>query len=86
MFEPTHRFWENLPGSMMKIIECTWPANPMPGFDFSRLSKSKELVDISPNTIRKFGREGLPLYRYGKAVFFSRSELAAFIRSRAQAQ
>ncbi len=57
-----------------------------PGFDLARLSKSKELVDISPNTIRKYGGEGLPLYRYGKSVFFSPVELAGFIRSRAKAE
>jgi hypothetical protein len=47
-----------------------------------RLSKSKAAVDVSPNTIRSYNRAGLPLYKLGKAIFFSRSELIAFIRSR----
>ena len=51
-------------------------------FDLKRLSKSKETVDICPNTLRAYNREGLRFYRAGKAVFFSQSELEAFIRSR----
>jgi hypothetical protein len=51
-----------------------------PGFDFARLSKSKDSVDLAPNTIRKYAKHGLPLYRLGKAVFFSKAELAAFIQ------
>jgi hypothetical protein len=49
------------------------------GFDLVRLTKSKETVDFSPNTIRAYSREGLNLYRKGKAVFFSKAELAAFL-------
>lgn len=56
------------------------------GFDLARLTRSKELVDLAPNTIRKFAKEGLPLYRNGKAVFFSKAELEAFIRSRSAVQ
>jgi hypothetical protein len=52
-------------------------------FDLCRLSKSKESVDVCPNTIRAYGREGLRLYRAGKAVFFSKRELESFIRNRA---
>jgi hypothetical protein len=51
-------------------------------FDLVRLSKSKDEVDICPNTMRGYNREGLPFYRRGKAVFFSKSELADFIRGR----
>lgn len=51
------------------------------GFDLVRLSKSKETVDLAPNTLRAYHRDGLPFYRKGKVVFFSRSELAAFIRN-----
>jgi len=50
------------------------------GFDLARLSKSKDAVDICPNTIRSYAKRGLPLYRQGKAVFFSKAELVAFIR------
>jgi hypothetical protein len=49
------------------------------GFDLARLSKSKETVDICSNTIRSYAKRGLPLYRQGKAVFFSKAELARFI-------
>jgi hypothetical protein len=51
-------------------------------FDFFRLSKSKEAVDICPNTLRSYHRLGLPFHRQGKAVFISRTELAEFIRSK----
>jgi hypothetical protein len=50
-------------------------------FDLVRLSKSKKTVDLAPNTIREYSREGLNLYRRGRAVFFSRGELAHFIKS-----
>jgi hypothetical protein len=50
------------------------------GFDLERLTKSKDSVDLAPNTIRAYAKKGLPLYRCGKAVFFSKSELAQFIR------
>ena len=53
-------------------------------FDLVRLSKSKQAVDLAPNTIRAFAQKGLRLFRHGKMVFFSRSELAALIRERAQ--
>lgn len=49
------------------------------GFDLVRLTKAKETVDFCPNTIRAYAREGLPLYRKGKAVFFSKAELASFL-------
>jgi hypothetical protein len=51
------------------------------GFDLFRLSKSKAAVDVCPNTIRAYFRQGLPCYKRGKAVFVSRSELAQFIMS-----
>jgi len=54
-----------------------------PSFDLVRLSRSKEICDFAPNIIRKFFREGLRAYRVGKMVMFSKSELAALIRSRA---
>ncbi len=55
-----------------------------PVFDLVRLSKSKQAVDLAPNTIRAFAEQGLRLFRHGKMVFFSRTELAAFIKTRAQ--
>ena len=48
-------------------------------FELFRLSKSKAAVDVCPNTIRSYFKQGLPCYKRGKAVFVSRSELAQFI-------
>jgi hypothetical protein len=55
---------------------------PSGGIDFPmfRLSRSKATVDISPNTLRKFFKQGLPCYRRGKAVFVAKAELFAFIQ------
>jgi hypothetical protein len=50
-------------------------------FDLFRLSKAKQAVDVCANTLRSYHAEGLPFYRRGKAVFVSKAELAAFIRS-----
>jgi hypothetical protein len=37
---------------------------PRPAFGFFRLSKSKQHVDLSPNTLRKLHRErGLPFFQ-----------------------
>jgi hypothetical protein len=55
-----------------------------PTFDLVRLTKSKRVVDLSSNTIRAYAREGLGLYRKGRAVFFSRAELETFIRNSSQ--
>jgi len=52
----------------------------MNNYDLVRLSKSKSAVDLAPNTIRAYAREGLNLYRKGRAVFFSRLELENHIR------
>jgi hypothetical protein len=54
-----------------------------PAFDLVRLGRSKRAVDLSPNTIRGYAGAGLRLYRCGKAVFFSRTELIEFIKTRA---
>jgi len=51
-------------------------------FDLVRLTKAKKTVDISANTIREYARQGLPIYRNGKCVFFSKTELANFIRAK----
>ena len=55
--------------------------NNIGGFDMKRLSRSKDTVDVCPNTLRQYNREGLPFYKRGKAVFFSASELEQFIRN-----
>jgi hypothetical protein len=49
-------------------------------FDLVRISQAKKSCQVSPNTIRAYAREGLNLYRKGRAVFFSRAELADHIR------
>jgi hypothetical protein len=54
---------------------------PTAGFDLVRLSKSKEIVDLVPNTIRAYAKKGLALYRRGKVVFFSKAELELFIKA-----
>jgi hypothetical protein len=48
-------------------------------FDFFRLSKAKQMVDLAPNTIRAWSLRGLRLHRRGKVVFVSKTELGAFI-------
>jgi len=53
------------------------------GFDLIRITKSKDTVDLAPNTIRSLARKGLRIYKAGKAAFFSRSELENFIRTHA---
>jgi hypothetical protein len=50
-------------------------------FDLFRLTKAKQTVDLCPNTLRKFNRQGLPFYKRGRAVFVSKSELEQFIRN-----
>jgi len=55
------------------------------GIDLFRLCRSKEIVDLCPNTLRAFHQQGLRFYRCGGAVFISKSELEQFIRSRADA-
>jgi hypothetical protein len=52
-------------------------------FDLVRVSKSKERVDLCSNTIRDYATKGLRLYRHGRSVFFSKSELTYFIKAMA---
>jgi hypothetical protein len=55
--------------------------------DLFRISRSKKLVDLSPNSIRKLHREcGLRIYFSGGASWVSRSELEAVIRAHAKAE
>ncbi len=60
------------------------PVQPETPFDLFRLSKSKTAVDLAPNTLREYNRQGLPFYRMGKAVFCSRTQLQQFIFNRAE--
>jgi hypothetical protein len=64
----------------MSNNSCTANQSGESGFDLFRLSKSKEVVDVCSNTIRAYFKQGLPCYQRGKAVFVSKTELAAFIR------
>jgi len=48
--------------------------------DLFRLSKSKAVVDLAPNTIRAYFKDGLNFYKRGKAIFVSRTEVDAYIR------
>jgi hypothetical protein len=51
-------------------------------FDLFRLTRSKEVVDLDPDTIREYSKQGLNLYtpKGGRAVFVSKAELEAFIK------
>ncbi len=52
-------------------------------FDMIRITASKKAVNICSNTIRAYAREGLPIYKKGRATFFSRAELVEHIRKTA---
>lgn len=65
----------------MKNTALQKPEPSSSSFDLFRLSKSKSIVDLAPNTLRGYNRAGLPFYRKGKAIFISKTELAAFIRN-----
>ena len=66
----------------MQSNSCTETKNETNGFDLVRLSKAKAAVDVCPNTLRAYAKAGLPLYRRGRAVFVSKTELANFIQGR----
>ena len=67
----------------MKAKSCTViQPKTASDFDLFRLGNSKAVVDICANTLRAYNNQGLPFYRSGKAVFISKAELVAFIRSR----
>ena len=55
-------------------------------FDLFRVSKAKETVDICPNTIRKYNRSGLRIYKIkgDRCAYVSRNELANFITTNAE--
>lgn len=64
----------------MSSQSCAGVNSQSVSFDLIRLTKAKAAVDLSPNTIRAYARDGLSIYRKGRAVFFSRSELELHIR------
>jgi len=65
----------------MKTIQFKRAQEELQSFDLIRLTKSKSTVDICSNTLRSYHKQGLPFYRKGKAVFFSKNELTDFIRN-----
>jgi hypothetical protein len=80
-FDP--RLRKQLAAVLSVIAEKPMESKPAhSSFDLFRLSKSKVMVDLSPNTLRAYNREGLTFYRQGKAVFVSKNELTEFIRFR----
>ena len=69
----------------MKHNTLTGTQGSETSFEMFRLSLSKQIVDVCPNTLRSYFKQGLPFYQRGKAVFISKTELAAFIRGKATA-
>lgn len=60
---------------------------PSPSFEMFKVAHSSREVGLSPNTIRKLSREaGLRLYKVGKIVFASRSEVVAFMKAQPSPQ
>jgi len=55
-------------------------------FDLVRATSCKRVCDVSFNTLKGYHRQGLPLYRLGGAVWFSKTELANFIREKAHCE
>jgi hypothetical protein len=68
---------------MKHIVNSTQSRPAETGFDLFRLSRSKAVVDVCPNTLRAYFKQGLPCYRMGKAIFVSRTQLQQFIVSKA---
>ena len=50
-------------------------------FDLVRISRARAEVSLAPNTIRAYSELGLRLFKVGKVVFFSRTELTNLIVS-----
>ena len=50
-------------------------------FDLVHITHAKKVVGISTSTIREYARRGLAIYKQGKLAFFSKTELAHFIRT-----
>jgi hypothetical protein len=66
---------------MKKQFTDTQDRQPGDSYEMFRISRSKEIVDLCPNSLRKFHQQGLPFYKRGKSVFISKTELTAFIRA-----
>lgn len=65
----------------MNALSLSTSAEGRPeGFDWFRLSTSKDEVNLSANTIRAYFKKGLPHYKINKVCFVSKGELSAFIR------
>ena len=55
--------------------------------DLFRISRSKKIADLSPNTVRTYHRLfGLRIYYCGGAAWVSKSELEAVIKANAAAK
>ncbi len=52
-------------------------------FDLGRVTHAKREVNISTSTLRTYNQRGLRFYKVGKCTFYSKSELAHFIREQA---
>lgn len=67
---------------MCVIMNNAHDLSSMNSIDLFRISRSKKVADISPNTVRKLHRErGLRIYYSGGASWVSKSELEALIKT-----
>ncbi len=66
--------------SVVRMTNQTSPAWPT-SFDLVRISRARAEVSLAPNTIRAYSELGLRLFKVGKVVFFSRTELTNLIVS-----
>ena len=65
----------------MRTVNSTFETKP--DFEMVRINQSKAICDVYPNCVRSYAKRGLKIYKVGKAAYFSKSELAAFIRAKA---
>jgi len=66
----------------MSIKNVSKPQSGEVDFDLFRLGESKNVVNLSPNTLRNYHRAGLPFYGEGRTIFVSKKDLSEFIRSK----
>jgi hypothetical protein len=66
----------------MSINNVSKPQPSETDFDLFRLGESKVTVNLSPNTLRSYNRQGLPFYGQGRTIFVSKKDLAAFLKNR----
>ena len=57
------------------IAHTPAPSVTATSFDLVRISRARAEVSLAPNTIRAYSELGLRLFKVGKVVFFSRTEL-----------